>query len=163
MLVIETVHFVPCICLLAITLAQESLNATQKVIDDFIPLLSDNSRHTPKNWKTRIGGQNFTWCCTTAVANSLFVDENNKLAVKEDGPVINLNVTALQIASDENQFPCTAVYDGDYPDGSPEINVNYTWFAETCPGWELNSPENLNGKLSLNPNYITYFFSPRCF
>lgn len=146
---IETIRLVAGVCLLTTTLAQDSPNATQTVIEDFIPLLSDNNLYTPTSWTTRIGGQNFTWCCIRAVADSLFVDANGNLAVNEDGPVINLNVTALQFASNESQFPCTAVYDSDYPDGSLEINVNYTWFAETCPGWERNSPENLNGKLSM--------------
>lgn len=137
--------------LTATSLAQRTRDAPQKTVEDWIPLLANNDDYTPASWRTRIGGQNFTWCCTKAVADSVLVDENDNLVLAEDGPAIDLNLSALQTASDQGQFPCTASYDEDHAGGSPEIKVNYTWLAENCPGWELNTSENLNGKCSPLP------------
>lgn len=130
-------------CMAAIALAQ----TPNKTVEDFFSAVIDNKEYTPKRWRTAIGGQNFTWCCIQAVIESLTVDENNTLVAAENAPITDLNITALLKARDENQFPCTARYDPDKPDGAPEINVPYPWFAETCPGWALSSGSNLNGWL----------------
>lgn len=130
-------------CLATTALAQ----APNKTVEDFFSAVIDNQAYTPKKWKTSIGGQNFTWCCIQAVIESLTVDENNTLVAVDNPPITDLNITELLRARDENQFPCTAQYDPDKPNGAPEINVPYSWFAETCPGWALSSGSNLNGWL----------------
>lgn len=130
-------------CIVAIASAQ----TTNKTVEDFFPAVIDNQRYTPKRWRTAIGGQNFTWCCIQAVIESLTVDENNSLIAVANPPITDLNIPELLEARDDNQFPCTAQYDPDKPEGAPEINVPYSWFAETCPGWALSSGSNLNGWL----------------
>lgn len=130
-------------CLATTALAQ----GPNKTVEDYFSAVIDNQAYTPKKWKTSIGGQNFTWCCIQAVIESLTVDENDNLVAVENPPITDLNITELLRARDENQFPCTAQYDPDKPNGAPEINVPYSWFAETCPGWALSSGSNLNGWL----------------
>lgn len=129
--------------LLTIALAQTS----NKTLEDFFSEVIGNSNYAPKKWRTAIGGQNFTWCCIQAVVESLTVNATGALVAVDNPPIINLNVTELVRAQDENQFPCTASYDADIPYGAPEINVPYAWLADTCPGWELSSGSNLNGWL----------------
>ncbi|KAK2609843.1 hypothetical protein N8I77_003320 [Diaporthe amygdali] len=124
------------------TLAQ----AQNKTVEYFFPEVAGNSYYTPKRWRTAIGGQNFTWCCIQSVIESLAVD-NETLVAAENPPITNLDVALLQKAQADDQFPCTARYDPDKPEGAPEINVPYAWFAETCPGWALSSRSNLNGWL----------------
>lgn len=130
------------------TLLAQTGNQTtsHKSVEDWLPLLANNEDYTPARWRTRIGGQNFTWCCTKAVNDSVVVDEEGNLTLVPDGPAINLNLSALIMASDQGQFPCTASYDEDHAGGSPEINVEYTWLADNCPGWQLSTSENLNGE-----------------
>lgn len=130
-------------CLPTTALAQ----SPNKTVEDFFSAVIDNQAYTPEKWKTSIGGQNFTWCCIQAVIESLTVDENDNLVAVDNPPITDLNITELLRARDENQFPCTAIYDPDKPNGAPEINVPYSWFAETCPGWALSSGSNLNGWL----------------
>lgn len=144
-LLVETIRLVFCALLITAVFSQEGPDAHKKTIEDWIPLLADNDDYEPVSWRKWIGGQNFTWCCTKAVADSLAIDENGNLTLSDDAPTINLNVTALQAASDQGQFSCTANYDEDHASGSPEITVNYTWLADNCPGWQLNDSENLNG------------------
>lgn len=113
-------------------------------VQECIPILAGNDEYAPHPWTRRIGGQNFTWCCTKAVADSLFMDADGVLAVQDDPPALGLNATLLKHVSDLDLFPCNADYNGQYPLGSPEINVNYTWLAATCPGWQLNRSQDLN-------------------
>lgn len=109
--------------------------------------MANNDKHTPTRWKTSIGGQNFTWCCIQAVAESLAVNETGHLVAVDNPPITGLDVAELQRATDEGQFPCTARYESDEPGGAPEVNVPYIWLAQTCPGWELSSKDNLNAWL----------------
>lgn len=146
--VLKTVRFLFYASLLTASLGQggPSTSTLHKTVEDWLPLLANNEDYAPARWRTQIGGQNFTWCCTKAIADSVLVDENGNLTVAENGPALNLNVSALLVYSDQGQFPCTASYDEDHAGGSPEITVNYTWLAENCPGWALNTSENLNGE-----------------
>lgn len=107
----------------------------------------NNDASTPERWKTYIGGQNFTWCCIKAVAESIIVYDNDNWTVLEDRPIKNLDYETLYNATQQGQFPCTAEYSSDEPEGAPEIIVPYTWYADTCPGWQLSSGSNLNGWL----------------
>lgn len=132
---------------LNISLLTTSLAQTRQTVADFIPPVANNGKYTPTRWKTSIGGQNFTWCCIQAVAESLTVNETGHLVVIDNPPITGLDVAELQRATDEGQFPCTARYESDEPGGAPEINVPYTWLAQTCPGWELSSGDNLNAWL----------------
>ncbi|KAI3397250.1 hypothetical protein diail_11049 [Diaporthe ilicicola] len=131
-------------CLATTALAQ----ARNTTLGAFFPEVVGNDKYRPKKrWKTGIGGQNFTWCCIQAVVESLTVDDNGTLVTSENPPIIDLNIPDLQRAQEEDQFPCTAEYDPNKPNGAPEINVPYSWFADTCPGWALSSGDNLNGWL----------------
>lgn len=119
-------------------------NGNCTTVEECIPLLANNDDYAPYNRTRLIGGQNFTWCCTKAVADSLFIDADGKLAVKDDSPALHLNATLLKSVTDLGLFPCNSDYNSEYPDGSPEINVNYSWLAATCPGWQLNRSQDLN-------------------
>ncbi|KAL1851729.1 hypothetical protein Daus18300_012414 [Diaporthe australafricana] len=128
-----------------ITTAQAQ--AHKQTVEEYFPDVTDNIKYKPKRWKTGIGGQNFTWCCIQAVIESVAVDINGSLIPSEKPPIVGLDLNILLKAQDESQFPCTARFDADKPNGAPEINVPYSWFAETCPGWALSSGDNLNGWL----------------
>ncbi|ROW01383.1 hypothetical protein VPNG_07612 [Cytospora leucostoma] len=128
--------------LLATSLAQN-----RTTVADWIPQVAGNSLYAPEKWRTTIGGQNFTWCCVQAIADSLEVSEDGKLVTVENAPIADLNVSNLLRAIQEGQFPCTARYDSAEPEGAPEIYVAYVWLADTCPGWALSSGSNLNGWL----------------
>lgn len=130
--------------LVVTSVAQTAGDGICTTVQECMPILTNNDEYRPKEWKRLIGGQNFTWCCTKAIADSLFVDTDGKLAVKDYPPALDLNVTLLEIVTDRGLFPCNAHYDSEYLDGSPEINVNYTWLAENCPGWELSDSTDLN-------------------
>lgn len=133
---------------LTFTLAQNDANLTRvTTVGQLIPPITNNSQYMPKNWTRLIGGQNVTWCCTKALADSLTIDQNNSLAFTEDAPVINLDLNALQLATNAGQFPCGAIYSGEYPNGAPEVTVSYSWLVDTCPGWQLSSGKNLNAWL----------------
>lgn len=120
----------------------ETNNCT--TIEECIPMLANNDQYIPSKRRRLIGGQNFTWCCTKAVADSLFIDADGTLAVRDDAPAIHLNASLLKEVTDLGLFPCSADYNSDYKDGSPEINVDYAWLAATCPGWQLNQSQDLN-------------------
>lgn len=131
--------------LIATSLAQNATNnGNCTTVYDCLPILANNDDYTPSNRTRLIGGQNFTWCCTKAVIDSLRIDANGRLAVVVDPPALNLNATLLKEATDLGLFPCSADYDSSYPNGSPDINVNYTWLTATCPGWQLNRSQDLN-------------------
>lgn len=118
-----------------------------QTIYQLIPPIANNEDHAVTGWRRYVGGQNFTWCCTKAVADSLTVDANNTLALADNAPTVNLNLTTLQIATDNGQFPCGASYSGQYPSGAPEIVTSYIWMSSTCPGWQLSGQDNLNAWL----------------
>lgn len=133
---------------LTFTLAQNDANLTKiTTVGQLIPPINNNSQYMPNNWTRLIGGQNVTWCCTKALADSLTIDQNNSLAFTENAPVINLNLDALLLATNTGQFPCGAVYSGEDPNGAPEVTVSYSWLVDTCPGWQLSSGKNLNAWL----------------
>ncbi|KAH8910654.1 hypothetical protein BR93DRAFT_280408 [Coniochaeta sp. PMI_546] len=94
-----------------------------------------------------IGGQNFTYCCLKAVNQSLKVDSHGRLILMNNWIVLpEGNATYLLDADSRGQFPCGATYNGD-PNGAPVVQVNYTWLADECPGWERSGERNLNAWL----------------
>lgn len=139
--------FVQLLARSSLALAQNEVLTQLTTVDQLLPPLANNSHFTPTNWTRLIGGQNFTWCCTKALADSLTIDQNNTLALTNNPPVLNLDLNILQSATDDGQFPCGAVYSGEDPNGAPEVTVSYTWLANTCPGWQLSSGDTLNAWL----------------
>lgn len=149
-----------CSPLIAISAAQETSNGTSpKAVQDFLFFLAQNDVYQPPTWRAYFGGQNFTWCCTKAVADSLYLnpEDNSSLAVYDNAPAPDIDPGAVQSGWEEGMFPCTASYSGQFPNGSPEINVNYTWLWDTCPGWKLNDMNNLNGELHRLPSICLPF------
>lgn len=138
-----------CSALIITILAQEAANGTSlKAVLDFLDFLDQNDHYRPPNSKRYVGGQNFTWCCTKAVADSLYLDpSNSSLAVHGNAPALHIDPGAVQSSWEEGIFACTASYSPKFPKGSPDIRVNYTWLWQTCPGWKLNDSGNLNGSL----------------
>lgn len=109
--------------------------------------------NTPTNGHPSLGGQNFTTCCLKAVNEAIevgpdgdlqFVNQFENWIVFNEGD--NQPLDLLVNYSLRGQFPCTAVYNGDAR-GAPIVQVNYTWLAETCPGWEISSKDTLNAWL----------------
>ncbi|KJR85215.1 uncharacterized protein SPSK_08329 [Sporothrix schenckii 1099-18] len=127
------------------------MNFTGKTLTDIFWQLE--YVNTPPNGNPLLGGQNFTTCCLKAINEAIEIDPNGELQfvsqfenwiVFDEGDEQPLDL--LVNYSLRGQFPCTAVYNGDAR-GAPVVQVNYTWLAETCPGWEISSKDNLNAWL----------------
>lgn len=85
------------------------------------------------------GGQNFTHCCLLAVNASLLYEHG---FILENRPYyINTDINMLINATENEQFPCTATYDGNAA-GAPVVAVPYPWLASKCPGWEISTFSN---------------------
>ena len=81
------------------------------------------------------GGQNFTHCCLIAINQSLAIV--NGSVVKKGPDFVKASVEELLEATANDQFPCTAEFNGDYR-GAPIVSVPAGWLEETCPGWQLS-------------------------
>jgi hypothetical protein len=138
-------HLVTSITLLCSHVAAQSTGNRTKPSDFFWQL-----QHLEEAAPTRnpyIGGQNFTYCCLKAVNQSLDVDRNGNLILLNNWIVLqDGNASHLLEADSRGQFPCGAAYNGD-PNGAPVVQVNYTWLADECPGWERSGEKNLNAWL----------------
>ena len=89
-----------------------------------------------KHMDPRKGGQNFTHCCLLAVNESLVWD-NGYINETQPNFFLNSSIDALIDATNNNQFPCTAQWNGD-PAGAPVVEVPASWLELNCPGWELS-------------------------
>ncbi|CAK7208906.1 hypothetical protein SBRCBS47491_000256 [Sporothrix bragantina] len=127
------------------------LNFTGKSLSDIFWQLE--YVNTPPSHNPLLGGQNFTTCCLKAINDAIkvgpdghlqFVNQFQDWIVFDEGE--NQPLDLLYNYSLRGQFPCTAVYNGDAR-GAPIVRVNYTWLAETCPGWQISSKDNLNAWL----------------
>lgn len=79
----------------------------------------------------RKGGQNYTHCCLLAVNASL--DIQNGFIVETLSSFIQSPIEDLLAATEANQFPCTAKWDGN-PAGAPVVQVPYSWLEEHVLG-----------------------------
>ncbi|CAK7202713.1 hypothetical protein SEUCBS139899_005440 [Sporothrix eucalyptigena] len=127
------------------------MNFTGKALSDIFWQLE--YVNTPLSHNPVLGGQNFTTCCLKAINDAIevgpsghlqFVNQFQDWIVFDEGESQPLDL--LFNYSLRGQFPCTAVYNGDAR-GAPIVKVNYTWLAETCPGWQISSTDNLNAWL----------------
>lgn len=83
----------------------------------------------------RKGGQNYTHCCLLAVNASL--DIKDGFIIETPSSFIQTTVEDLLAATEANQFPCAAKWDGNRA-GAPVVQVPYSWLETTCPGWQLS-------------------------
>lgn len=120
-------------------------NANRTKPSDFFWQLQNLEEAAPTE-NPYIGGQNFTYCCLKAVNQSLGVDSNGDLIFLNNWTMPDASASDLIEAADRGQFPCGATYNGD-PNGAPVVQVNYTWLADECPGWERSGQKNLNAWL----------------
>ncbi|KAH8198454.1 hypothetical protein TruAng_007386 [Truncatella angustata] len=91
-----------------------------------------------------IGHQNQTFCCLRAVGEALAIV--NGTLVKTNDFIQAAPDDLIQKAIHSNQFPCDAIYNGN-PSGAPLVEVPYAWWADNCPGWQLNDRNNLESWL----------------
>lgn len=108
-------------------------------VGDLIPQLANLSFYAPNSRALQLGGQNFTHCCLRAVNESLAVsNNNNSLAFTNSSFFLpGTSAASLQAATDNDQFPCGAEYNGDAA-GAPVVQVPYLWCTSQCPGWEIS-------------------------
>ncbi|KAI9838095.1 MAG: hypothetical protein M1819_006251 [Sarea resinae] len=92
-----------------------------------------------------IGGQQFdTRCCMIAVNESLYSDANGTVQVGRDRYLMLSNGRDVNSSMLERNWPCNSQYTTD-PSGNPiEVNVNYTWCHQKCPGWQRSGSKNLS-------------------
>jgi hypothetical protein len=82
-----------------------------------------NLTYLPNSGDPFSGSQNFTYCCLLAVNASLEVI--NGYIVEKTPCYIKSSVDDLLTAAREGQFPCGAVWDGNYI-GAPVVEVSLT-------------------------------------
>lgn len=75
-------------------------------------------------------GQNFTHCCFLAVNASL--DIKYGYIIEGTSSFVNASVEDLLAATEANQFPCTARWDGNSA-GAPLVEVPYSWLEDKFP------------------------------
>ncbi|KAJ5363603.1 uncharacterized protein N7496_009316 [Penicillium cataractarum] len=128
----------------------------QQQPSDLIWQLGDVNRYRPTR-SPYLGYQNFTWCCVKAVAEALEV-KSGLLEFRpgyDDWIVLDSgNVSDLVEYTDSSLFPCTATYVKGNNKGTPIVRVPYKWFADVCPGWQLNDNTNLNAWLQPLSGFI---------
>lgn len=128
----------------------------QQQPSDLIWQLGDVNRYRPTR-SPYLGYQNFTWCCVKAVAQALEV-KSGLLEFRpgyDDWIVLDSgNISDLVEYTDSSLFPCTATYVKGNNKGTPIVQVPYKWFAEVCPGWQLNDNTNLNAWLQPLSGFI---------
>ncbi|KAH8675939.1 hypothetical protein BX600DRAFT_494355 [Xylariales sp. PMI_506] len=84
-----------------------------------------------------LGGQNFTHCCLRAVNDSLRIQDGNLVFSDTSYFLPDFTINQLFASVQDNDFPCGAVWDGDQ-DGSPIVQVPYSWCTSNCGGWEIS-------------------------
>ncbi|CZT09854.1 uncharacterized protein RCO7_02209 [Rhynchosporium graminicola] len=104
-------------------------------ITDAFPQLTNLTLDPGTGRNPRMGGQNYTHCCLLAVNASLDIADG--FIVQTPSSFIQTTVEDLLAATEGNQFPCTAKYDGNH-NGAPVVQVPYSWLSTTCPGWQLS-------------------------
>lgn len=114
-------------------------------LSDIFWQLRDLEGTTPTQGKNVfIGYQNQTFCCLQAVGQSLAIV--NGTLVKTNDFIQTTPDDLIQRSTHSNQFPCDARYNGN-SSGAPIVSVPYAWWAENCPGWQLNDRNNLESWL----------------
>jgi len=86
------------------------------------------------SWDPLKGGQNFTHCCLLAINDSLQVVDGY---IVNTTTWINATVDELISATQNDQFPCTAVWNGNNQ-GAYVVEVPWPWYEDNCKGWELS-------------------------
>jgi len=115
-------------------------------LEHAFPQLSSIDAYAPSN--VYLGGQNFSWCCLVAFRDAFTVQDGRILLTNNANASINASsFEDLYCALRRTQFPCGANYDGD-AHGAPVVAMSFQHLAETCPGWEKSSKDNLNAWLS---------------
>jgi hypothetical protein len=135
---------------LSLLLHISAVSGQNKTAADLIWQLHDVDLYRPTG-NTLLGNQNFTWCCVKAVQEAVDTEGDHLVFRRgfEDWIIIdngNGNISDLVNYTDSSLFPCTAIY-SEGSNGAPIVQVPYTWFADVCPGWELNDNTNLNAWL----------------
>lgn len=118
------------LCCLATTALTQTRN---KTVEDFFSAVIDNSKYAEEmeNVHRRTEFHLVLYPSCGRVPGHRRKRESGR---RRESSHHRPNVTDLLNAQDGNQFPRTARHDPDQPDGAPELNVQYEWFAETCLG-----------------------------
>ncbi|RDW92640.1 hypothetical protein BP5796_02034 [Coleophoma crateriformis] len=118
--------------LCSILFAPSVLSQVYENITDAIPQLQGLTRTAPGAWDFYLGGQNFTVCCLLAVNDSIRLS-NGRLVEAETSYLTNFSF--FESASQNNNFPCGAAYQGDSA-GSPVVRVPFSYCSSNCGGWQ---------------------------
>ncbi|KAI1498819.1 hypothetical protein F5X99DRAFT_307456 [Biscogniauxia marginata] len=106
-------------------------------ISDAIPQLAGLSHNPPGSQSIRFGGQNLTHCCLLALNDSLTIRDGNLSYASPSFVVPGVSIAALESSTYNNKFPCGTEFNGDM-EGTPVVQVPYTWCEIRCPGWEMS-------------------------
>ncbi|KAL5331925.1 hypothetical protein ACEPPN_001465 [Leptodophora sp. 'Broadleaf-Isolate-01'] len=119
--------------------ATKQLDGNYTELSDLFPELADlNSTHKPTTHPL-LGGMKLSYCCFTAFNNGLTLT-NGSLAISNPN-FFSPGTTASDILQ-ADQFPCTAVYNGNHS-GAPVVRSSFKWCNEQCPGWQISQPQKI--------------------
>ncbi|KAK1508158.1 uncharacterized protein CCOS01_15819 [Colletotrichum costaricense] len=114
--------------------------------DVFWQLADLDAQFPNKSGSVYLGSQNYTWCCLKAVyvgldiLNGTLVIANNSITKIGTSTTGDLRDAALR--KNEGSPEAQA-----HLGGAPEVQVQYAWFIDNCPGWSLSDKSNLNAWL----------------
>ncbi|KAK1710212.1 hypothetical protein BDP67DRAFT_110137 [Colletotrichum lupini] len=116
--------------------------------DVFWQLADLDAQFPNKSGSVYLGSQNYTWCCLKAVYVGLDILNGTLVIANNSITKIGTSTTGdLRDAALRSQFPCDAKYNDAHLGGAPEVQVQYAWFIDNCPGWSLSDKSNLNAWL----------------
>ena len=118
---------------------------------DFFWQLQDLEAQAPSG-NPSFGYQNFTYCCSKAVNQSLTVEEG-QLKFSNTSWIELQNTTDLTDANLWGQFPCGALYKGDLRE-APLVIAPYEFIVTDCPGRERSNRTNLSAWLQLLSDFL---------
>ncbi|OHE93608.1 hypothetical protein CORC01_11107 [Colletotrichum orchidophilum] len=127
----------------------DNLHNVTKKSDVFWQLAELDARAPQKLGNVYLGSQNYTWCCLKAIEIGLRLLDNGTLIIANNS-ITNISAFTtgdLRDAALRSQFPCDAKYNDAHLGGAPEVQVQYRWFIDNCPGWSLSDKSNLNAWL----------------
>lgn len=106
--------------------------------DPFPELIDFNNKY-PRSPHPGLGGMKLSYCCFTAFNTSLDIQNGSLVITRPE--FFPSGTTAWNIL-EADQFPCTAVYNGNHT-GAPIVRSSFQWCNSMCPGWQISQSKKL--------------------
>ncbi len=114
-------------------------NGNFTTLTDPFPELVNFSLAYPPPRHPNLGDMKLSYCCFTAFDNSLDI-QNGSLVITR--PEFFPPDTTPESILQGDQFPCTAVYNGNRT-GAQVVRSSFQWCNSMCPGWQISQSKKL--------------------